>query len=161
MGGGGTAECAEEEVGARALAAAGLTLSGLKAALRAEEEARWSEATQAAYGTAESDKSDADWLEVTDELQRRVLRGAGVSPPRLAAALFVMRAASQLFPDDAEVQQASLYVRYNRARPGNLRAGDALPDVPLYSLQPDCKPTSLRAACAGPVPTLLVAGSWT
>lgn len=99
---------------------------------------------------------------MTDELQRRVLRDVGVPPPRMAAALFAMRAASQLFPDDAEVQQTSLYVRCNRAAPGNLRAGDALPDVPLYSLQPaDCERTSLRAACAGPAPTLLVAGSWT
>jgi len=147
----------------RALAAAGLTLADLKAALRAEEEARLSEATQAAYGAAESDRLDTDWLEVTEELQRRVLHAeVAVPPERMAAALFAMRAASQLFPDDDDVQQASLYVRHNRARFGTLQPGDALPDVPLYAPEPGgAESTSLRAACAGPAPTLLVAGSWT
>ena len=127
-----------------------------------------SEATQAEYGAAESgthgSSTHEDWLEGTEGLQRGVLTDAGVSTERMAAALYVLRAASQLFPGDAEVQHASLYVRHNRARPGTLKLGDELPDVRLYSLQQSTdgvkEHISLRAACSGAAPTLLVAGSW-
>ena len=62
----------------------------------------------------------------------------------------------------------------NRAEQGSLREGDELPDVPLFPLRPPpspadspaglesrCGATSLRAACAGTQPILLVAGSFT
>ena len=59
------------------------------------------------------------------------------------------------------------FVRPGAAQ-GALRPGDALPDVRLFPLSDAPPPsaaaaaaTSLRAACAGPQPTLLVAGSWT
>ena len=153
----------EHARGGQALAAAGLSLEALKAALRAEETARLSSATQAAYGEAESGAhgTDGSWLEVTDALQQRVLTELGVPPDRMAAALFVLRAASQLFPDDAELRQLPLYVRHNRAQLGTLRPGDALPDVPLFSPDATGAATTLREACDGPQPTLVVAGSWT
>lgn len=141
--------------------------------LRAEEAARLSEATQAAY--AEAERGGSDWLHVTEALQRRLLREeAGVPPERTAAALFALRAAAQLFPRDAELRSIPLYVRHNRAAQGGLREGDAVPDVPLHTLRSGgaalaqaavhgtvAGTVSLRAACAGPLPTLLVAGSWT
>lgn len=146
----------------QALAAAGLSLESLKAVLHAEETARLSSATQAAYSEAESGARgmDGDWLDVTDALQQRVLTEFGVPPERMAAALFVLRAASQLFPDDAELRQLSLHVRHNRAQRGALRPGDALPDVPLFSPEATGVTTTLREACDGPQPTLVVAGSW-
>ena len=150
----------------RALAAAGLSLPQLKVALRAEEVARLSASTQAAYAAAEA-REDTDWLDVTEELQQRVLRDeAGVPPAHMAAALFALRGAAQLFPRDAELRRIPLYVRHNRAEQGTLRAGDALPEVPLFPLRPaaaanDDAATSLRAVCAGMQPTLLVAGSFT
>jgi len=103
---------------------------------------------------------------VTEELQQRVLRDeAGVPPARMAAALFALRGAAQLFPRDAELRRIPLYVRHNRAEQGALRAGDALPEVPLFPLRPASEAadaaTSLRAVCAGTQPTLLVAGSFT
>ena len=102
---------------------------------------------------------------MTEELQRRVLREAGVPPVRMSAALFVLRSAAQLWPRDAELRQISLQVRHNRAERGTLRDGDALPDVPLFPLRPGgaaaAAAVGLRAACAGPAPTLLVAGSFT
>ena len=82
----------------------------------------------------------------------------------------MLRAASQLFP---ELRDIPLYVRHNRAAQGELREGDAVPDVPLHTLRSGAAlaqaavhgtiagTVSLRAACAGPLPTLLVAGSWT
>ena len=104
---------------------------------------------------------------MTEELQQRVLRDeAGVPPAHMAAALFALRGAAQLFPRDAELRRIPLYVRHNRAEQGTLRAGDALPEVPLFPLRPaaaanDDAATSLRAVCAGMQPTLLVAGSFT
>ena len=98
---------------------------------------------------------------MTDALQRRVLADAGVPERRMAAALFALRAASQLFPHDAELAAIPLYVRHNHATAGTLRSGDQLPELPLHTLQPTGATTSLRASCAGPLPTLLVAGSWT
>jgi len=133
----------------------------LKSVLRAEEAARLSDETQAAYAAAEREEGDSDWLEVTGRLQRRVLREHGVPPERMAAALFATRSAAALFPHDAELRGISLYVRHNRAQRGSLVAGDQLPDVPLYPPEPSMAATSLRAVCAGEQPTLLVAGSWT
>ena len=107
---------------------------------------------------------------MTEELQQRVLRDeAGVPPARMAAALFALRGAAQLFPRDAELGQISLHVRHNRAERGVLCDGDVLPEVPLFTLRPAAADadadadaaTSLRAVCAGTQPTLLVAGSFT
>ena len=107
---------------------------------------------------------------MTEELQQRVLRDeAGVPPARMAAALFALRGAAQLFPRDAELGQISLHVRHNRAERGVLCDGDVLPEVPLFTLRPAAAAadadadaaTSLRAVCAGTQPTLLVAGSFT
>ena len=130
--------------------------------LRAEETARTSSDTQAAYAEAESGAhgTGRDWLDVTEALQQHLLAEQGVPPERMAAALFALRAASQLFPDDAELRQLSLYVRHNRAQLGTLRPGDALPDVPLFSLEGMGAATTLREVCHGPQPTLVVAGSW-
>ena len=99
---------------------------------------------------------------MTAALQERVLAERGVPPVRMIAALHLLRSASQLFP---QLRHLSLYVRHNRAEQGALRAGDALPEVPLFPLRPASEAadaaTSLRAVCAGTQPTLLVAGSFT
>ena len=159
---------------------AGLTYGALKAALVAEEAARHSTEVQGAYGAAEAEGSDTDWLEVTGAMQRRVLSEVGGVPSeRMAAALWVLRSAHQLWPDDAELRQLSCWVRHNRAAAGKLAPGDAAPDVPLHALDdvplhaldggvgapsraaaPVARPLSVRAACGG-APTLLVAGSFT
>ena len=98
---------------------------------------------------------------MTDTLQKRLLRDeGGVPPERMAAALYALRAAAQLFPSDEELRFIPLYVRNNRATGGTLREGDAVPDVPLHP-RTDGPATTLLAACAAPRPTLLVAGSFT
>jgi hypothetical protein len=145
------------DTGVQALAASGLSLDSLKKAMRAEEAARLSMATQRAYAAAEA-RTDSSWLTVTADLQRRVLERAGVPSERMAAALYVLRAAAQLFPDDAELRAIPLQVRNNRACEGRLREGGQLVDLPLHHLNSGT--TSLSKACAGR-PTLLVAGSFT
>jgi hypothetical protein len=112
-----------------------------------------------AYHAAEA-SGHSSWLEVTDVLQRRVLQVHSVPPERMAAALFVLRAAAQLFPHDEDVQSIPLYVRHNRAEQGSLRAGDLIPLVTLHPPKPGTT-TTLPVACAGQQPTLLVAGSFT
>lgn len=126
--------------------------------LRAEADARLSDATQEAYGAAEM-RDDADWLDVTADLQTRLLTEAGVPANRMAAALWLLRSAASLFPADP-LCRIGVHVVHNRARAGELAAGDAAPDVPLYALGSGSAPTTLRAACDG-APTLLVAGSFT
>tara|TARA_B100000683_G_scaffold265887_1_gene297461 strand:- start:155 stop:613 length:459 start_codon:yes stop_codon:yes gene_type:complete len=146
----------------RALAAAGLSLVELKALLRAEEEARLSEETQATYGQVESEGGDKDWLCVTEELQRRVVLDAGVPTDRLAAAVHLMQQASSLFPDDADLhgpRAISLYVRHQRAERGSIRPGDVAPDLPLYHL--DGTTTTVHDVCKGATRTLFVSGSFT
>ena len=103
-------------------------------------------------------------MEVTDQLQRRLLRDAGVQPLQEADALRALRAATYTFPALASIP---LYRHYQRARASDLRVGDAPPDVPM--LTADGAPTTLLAGAAAaraprdgraaPLPLLLAAGS--
>jgi hypothetical protein len=138
----------------------------LRELLVAENAARLSAETQAAYAAAEA--ADADpafgWMEVTDALQRRLLRERGVAPEHEAAALRALRAATYTFPALAAIP---LYRRFQRARAGSLAPGDAPPDVPL--LAGDGSRTMLLAGVAAarapvdgraaPLPLLVCAGS--
>jgi len=143
------------------LRAAGLGgLGELKALLRQEEAVRHSDATQAAYAEAEAAGSKTDWLQITAGLQERLLRDAGVPRDRMAAALWLLRSAAQLWPEDGELRSISCWVRHNRASAGTLAPGSTPPDVPLYPIAPDAASTSVHRACGG-APTLVVAGSFT
>jgi hypothetical protein len=151
---------------AEGAAAASYGEAWLRELLIAENAARLSPETQAAYAAAEA--ADADpgygWMEVTDALQRRLLRARGVPPEREAAALRALRAATYSFPALAAIP---LYRRFQRARPGVLAPGDVPPDVPL--LASDGSRTTLLAGVAAcrvpadgrqaPLPLLLCAGS--
>lgn len=135
--------------------------------LRREEAERHSDATQAAFGVAEAAGSETDWLEVVSAMQARVVREAGVPSGREAAALWLLRTAASLWPDDAELQMISCWVRHNRATSGSLVVGDGAPDLPLHAIvsasprhHGAARGTSVLRACARK-PTLLVAGSFT
>ena len=134
--------------------------------LVAENDARLSPETQALYAAAEAEDADPEhgWMEVTDELQRRLLREAGVPPEREAAALRALRAATYTYPALASIP---LYRRFQRARAGDLAPGDAVPDVRLLTAH-GVATTLLAgaAACrvgrdgiAAPLPLLVCAGS--
>jgi hypothetical protein len=137
----------------------------LRGLLHRENAARLSPATQALYAAAEA-RQDTDWMEVTDALQRRLLREAGVPPLSEAAALRALRAATHTYPALASIP---LYVRHQRARAGELAPGPAAPDVPLLTLAGErtsllAAAQQLRAppagsAARGPLPLLLCAGS--
>jgi hypothetical protein len=138
-------------------------------------------ATQAAYADVEAPGSDTDWLEVTAAMQERVLRESGVPQARMAAALWLLRSAHALWPEDARFRQVSCWVRHNRARVGVLTPGCPAPDLRLHPIETEQEKereiergassaagastgvaavTSVRRVCAGK-PTLLVAGSFT
>lgn len=61
--------------------------------LSREDELRLCPETQAAYAAAEQHTSSIDWLTVTEGLQERVLREAGVPATDCRAALAAMRSA--------------------------------------------------------------------
>ena len=105
-----------------------------------------------------------DWLEVTDELQRRVVRefasrgDFGDAEPgfREERALRALRSATNWYPS---LRCIPLYVRFNRARTGALQVDSVLPNPHVLGL--DGVPFELRSMLAtrGKRRTLLVAGS--
>ena len=170
-----------------------------------EEELRLAPSTQRAYEAAEagigrSGAGAGDWLEVTDALQRRVVRefiwaedkgrvcGSAQQRDynieeskrtvtlschggaREELLLRALRSATSWYPALCSIP---LYVRHNRARAGELKVGDRLPDAALRLI--DGTATSLVAhldqrdgidkgnsgvpILSTTAPTLLVAGS--
>ena len=158
------AECDDLPKRTRLLAAkcaldqAGMTIEELRRALVHENELRLCEETQRAYAEAEA-SNETDWMEVTGELQRRVLSGAGVADENMDAALYLLRSASKLFPEQPDFGN-QIYVKFQRAKQGALRSGDIAPDVFLHDMQAG-RGSSLALQCEGALPTVLVAGSYT
>ena len=97
------------------------------AMLKRENELRLSKDVQLRFEEAEKSGSNTDWIEVASEVQKEVLREFDVPE----GALHAYRCAANKFPDIA------LYVKYNRARQGDLQVGSKAPDVSLISLEDD------------------------
>lgn len=122
-----------------------------------------------------------DWLEVTDDLQRRVVReflhrgaqvnndferddestsvGDGGAARKEQLLLRAFRSATAWYPS---LRSIPLYVRFNRARAGRLAPGDNLPDAAMLRLS-DGFPAGLLSlldtTAHGTGKTLLIAGS--
>jgi len=126
--------------------------------LRREEELRLSPEVQARYAAVEVDGSDVDWMHVTEQVQRCVVREFGASLHQEAGAIHAMREAAQ----EGTGGFVPLYVRYQRARLGQLRVGDNAPDCSLATLH--AEPTTLlsctNVAEADDMPVCVVAGSY-
>lgn len=108
-----------------------LTQVVLQELLQKEEDVRLSPATQQLF-------KQSDWLEIVSNIQRTLVieklyavLGREITEPELAAGLKCLRTATIKFP---KLKSIPLYVRYNRAKLGNLKVGDSFIDVPLYSL---------------------------
>ena len=100
------------------------------ALLRREDAARRAPETQRLMEEAER-RGTSDWIEVATAVQRRVAREslpAGASEGDVDARVTAMRYAAQRHPEICH------WVRFNRARVGDLRAGDVAPDVKLWHL---------------------------
>ncbi|CAF1391172.1 unnamed protein product [Rotaria sordida] len=104
----------------------------LKRMLIRENELRLSDEYQKRYCEAEktSSSSSSSWLNVTDELQRQIIREFNLDD-EMDDALLCLRCATQIYPD---LKHIPLYVQYNRARDGNLQISDIAPNVPVIQL---------------------------
>ena len=123
------------------------------ALLQREDAARREPETQRRMEEAER-RGTSDWIEVATAVQRRVAREsllAGASEGDVDARVTAMRYAAQRHPECCH------WVRFNRARVGDLREGDAAPDVPLWHL--DGAATSLLAGRDLSKPLIVVSGS--
>ena len=123
------------------------------ALLRREDAARRAPETQRLMEEAER-RGTSDWIEVATAVQRRVAREslpAGASEGDVDARVAAMRYAAQRHPEICH------WVRFNRARVGDLREGDAAPDCKLWHL--DGAATSLLADRDPSKPLIVVSGS--
>jgi hypothetical protein len=102
-------------------------------------------------------RHDTDWMEVTDRLQRRVVREFGAAPAAEDAALRHLRAAPHRHP---HLKPLALYHRFQRSRQGDLGEGGAVPrGLELLDLATGGA-VELAALAAGPRPLAVAAGSW-
>ena len=123
------------------------------ALLQREDAARREPETQRRMEEAER-RGTSDWIEVATAVQRRVAREslpAGASEGEVDARVAAMRYAAQRHPEICH------WVRFNRARVGDLRAGDVAPDVKLWHLGGAA--TSLLADRDLSKPLIVVSGS--
>ena len=123
------------------------------ALLQHEDAARREPETQRRMEEAER-RGTSDWIEVATAVQRCVAREslpAGASEGDVDARVTAMRYAAQRHPECCH------WVRFNRARVGDLREGDAAPDVSLSRL--DGVATSLLADRDLSKPLIVVSGS--
>jgi len=134
--------------------ASDLSADEIKTILRRENELRLCEETQILFKRASV--QPAGWISVVEELQRRVCREFGLDED---VGLKAMRGANLLLPRDGEVDEISLYRKYNRFRDGPLGVGDVPPDVTVHRL--DGEKVSLRALIQGPRPLVMFSGSYT
>jgi len=134
--------------------ASDLSAEEIKTILWRENELRLCKETQILFKRASV--QPAGWISVVEELQRRVCREFGLDED---VGLKAMRGANLLLPRDGEVDEISLYRKYNRFRDGPLGVGDVPPDVTVHRL--DGEKVSLRALIQGPRPLVMFSGSYT
>jgi hypothetical protein len=117
-----------------------------------ENELRLSDEYQQRYNEAEK-TSLTSWLDVTDELQRQIIREFHLDE-EMEDALLCLRCATQIYPD---LKDIPLYVRYNRARDGDLQLGDIAPNFQVVQL--DGQETQLFDGLKSSS-TVLISGSY-
>jgi hypothetical protein len=91
------------------------------------------------------------------KLQERVCLEFGVDP---SVGVELIRSAVSLFPDDKELHQIAHYVKFNRCKRGELRAGDAVADAQVTSVDGSEK-LQLKQLIHNDRPVVLMGGSHT
>ena len=76
------------------------------------------------------------WLKVTDDLQEDLVKRYGYTYPSLSfsIALYMLRNARSIYPDNHIFVDVPIYVRENTARVGTLQEQQDIPDVCLYDI---------------------------
>jgi len=128
----------------------------LRKMLIRENELRLSQETQARYADAET-RWDIDWMLVTEELQHQVVQEFGFQD-RMDEALYSLRCAHIIHPDQADFKTFPLYVKYNRAKDGTIVEGLPAPDTKAFTL--DGKEVSLLDHQKDGKALVLVGGSY-
>jgi hypothetical protein len=117
-----------------------------------EREIRLAPETQVKYHEAESSGA-TDWMEHTALMQEQLCRDFGfTSESDLKNALYNLRMAAHIYPEDPEFREIQIYVKYNRATMGNLVNNGPAPDCALYPL--DFNGIDAKQASTGPETTL-------
>jgi len=133
----------------------------LKDLLMKEEQMRLSEQTQQLLSSIE-DRTDIDWMDVIAELQTKLIKeaiGDDATDNEIQHGLSILRSAHQLYSNDDEFHNLSLYIRHNRARQGNLNIGDQAIDIQLLNMNGQF--VSLLSYIHPNRPLLIIAGSYT
>lgn len=126
--------------------------------LKRDDELRLGAATQRLYSRC-GEMTDQK-VRITEAVQRRVAREFGFET-NIAEGLEVMRCATAMFPDDAEVRNSAHYLRHNIHSPCPIAVGEVIPDIHVRQ-QSNGESLSLHALCSSfDGPTLLLAGSIT
>ena len=74
-----------------------------------------------------------DWLEIVGELQHQIAKEHGfIEPGEQSLAVEYIRTARSKFPGEEEMCSIPIYVKYNRARQGELSEGDQVPNIALF-----------------------------
>lgn len=143
----------------------------LRRMLERENELRLSDEVQAMYAAVERDESEHDWIEVTENLQRELLREFSIPLELEVEALRTLRKAAREDPELCEIPLYSVK-RFQRARRGDLQAQDAVVDCSMMRL--DGATTTLlselmahgaagssqQGEVCGGMPLLIAAGSY-
>jgi len=92
---------------------------------------------------------------VTLEVQTLAVKKYGYDNP------WIIPSALSYYKDDPEIMSIPHYAKYNRSQQGKIECGDAVPDIPLTTMQ-GCA-TSMRTLLEphASAPVVLVAGSYT
>lgn len=128
----------------------------LRKMLIRENELRLCEETQKEYFRIESQpQMPGDWLDYTAKLQEQVIEEFGFKDN--PTAIWQLRCACTDHPD---LTEHALYVKYNRAREGDLRVGDNAPDSRLVSIVDQSSHQLLEFVPKDTRPLLICAASW-
>jgi len=127
----------------------------LKQLLIRENELRLCKEIQQEYAEAER-RTDTNWMIVTEKLQLKVLQEFGIT--NTDEGLYALRTAALAFPDDPEICNIQLYVKYNRTRKGTLIQGDLAPNVTLHKL--DNSFINLLQCVRKGIPLVVIGGSY-
>lgn len=107
----------------------------LKDMLMKENRLRLSPEVQEIYADRHRNPFKGDWIAYTYKLQENLVKefGYGESQEMIEWALVQLRTACVVYPDLAHIP---LYVKYNRARRGELLVGDLAPNIVLKTPYP-------------------------
>ncbi|CAF4951483.1 unnamed protein product [Rotaria sp. Silwood1] len=133
----------------------------LKDLLIQEEKMRLSQETQQLLSSIE-DRKDIDWMDIIADLQTNLIKnaiGKDATEDEIQYGLRILRSAHQLYLNDSEFHNLSLYVRHNRAKQGNLHVGDLAVDIQLLNMNGEF--VSLLSYFHFNRPLLIIAGSYT